>query len=199
MRKGKVFSMNDVFHHLNGLNGIKSVTKPSAQYATLCDQGSPDVVPSFDIATFLKEHSELKHVEKAVIELMFLYGLRISEVLQINQSDISKGGNIRIKALKGSSFRIVQSLMFKEFWISESRPLLPLSSVYSRYYFYRLFRKYGLYSTFGVNQKASVTHYFRHLRGLEVQSAFEDWELTASSLGHKSTKSTVYYGQKIRK
>lgn len=199
MSKDKVFSMHDVFKVYKPLNKVKPVSNPSAQSATLCDQGSPDVVPSFDVATFLNEHSELQHVEKAVIELMFLYGLRISEVLQINHSDISKGGNIRIKALKGSSFRIVQSLMFKDFWISESQPLLPLSSVYSRYYFYRLFRKYGLYSTFGVNQKASVTHYFRHLRGLEVQSAFEDWELTASSLGHKSIKSTVFYGQKIRK
>lgn len=199
MSKDKVFSMRDVFKVYKPLNKVKSVSSPSAQSATLCDEVCPAVAPSFDVVCFLGKHPELVVAEKAVIELMALYGLRISEVLSINRSDISQGGSIRVRALKGSSIRVIQSFMFREFWISQGSSLLPLSSVYSRFYFYRLFRKYGLYSTFGVNEKASVTHYFRHLKGLEVQTAFNDWELTASSLGHKSQKSTVFYGQKIRK
>jgi len=192
-------SMHDVYKHLETLHGIKSVSSPSAQSSRPCAQGSPDAMSGFDVEAFLSNASFLSVIEKAVIELMAVNGLRISEVLNINQSDISKSGNIRIRSLKGSSFRVVQSMLFKEFWLSGAAGLLPLSSVYSRFYFYRLFRKYGLYATFGTNNHSSVTHYFRHLKGLDIQESFNDWELTASVLGHKNINSTLYYGKKKQK
>jgi hypothetical protein len=88
--------------------------------------------------------------------------------------------------------------MFAEWWINADSSLLPISTVYSRFYFYRLFKRIGLYGKFGSNDNNSVTHYFRHLQGLDVQNSFNDWALTASALGHKNEKSTIYYGQKKR-
>ena len=199
MGKNRVVSMHDVYRHLETIHGIKSVPTPSAQTTTPCAQGSPDALQGFDVAEFLTKASGLSVTEKAVIELMAIGGLRISEVLNICPADISRSGNIRIRSLKGSAFRVIQPFIFKEFWLSGGNGLLPLSSVFSRYYFYRLFRKYGLYATFGNNQHRSVTHYFRHLKGLDIQESFEDWNLTASVLGHKNINSTQYYGKKKQK
>lgn len=187
--------MHDIYAHFDALRGIKSDPSPCAQTATLLQQGTaPDQV-NFDMDLFAASHLELQTFELAVIELMFLWGLRVTEVLQITCADVSRSGNIRIKALKGSNFRVVRSSVYSSFWLNSDSSILPISSVFSRYYFYRLFKRLGLYSHFGNNVNNSVTHYFRHLRGLDVQNSFADWELTASALGHKSTKSTVYYAQ----
>lgn len=191
--------MHDVFKYLETFHGIKSVSSPSAQTTTPCAQGSPDAMQGFDLEAFLTGAKGLSVTEKAVIELMAIGGLRISEVLNVCQSDVSKSGSIRIRALKGSSFRVVQPFLFREFWMDGGGGLLPLSGVYTRFYFYRLFRKFGLYATFGNNQHSSVTHYFRHLKGLDIQESFNDWQLTSSVLGHKNINSTQYYGKKKQK
>lgn len=199
MKDCRRISMHDVYKHLEQIHGIKSVPSPCAQTTTPCGSGSPGISNGFDLEVFMSNASGLSVLEKAVIELMFMHGLRISEVLNIDQSDISKSGAIRIKALKGSSFRVVQPALFKEFWLKNCSQLLPLRTVYSRFYFYRLFKRLGLYAYFGTNSNASVTHYFRHLKGLDIQESFNDWALTQSVLGHKNVNSTHYYGQKKQK
>jgi integrase len=190
--------MHDVYKHFEVQREVKSATSPRAQSVTLLQLNSPSTADNFDVHAFVSSQKGLQKIDQVVIELMALWGLRVSEVLNITCSDVSKSGNIRIKALKGSNFRIVRSSMFAEWWINADSSLLPISTVYSRFYFYRLFKRIGLYGKFGSNDNNSVTHYFRHLQGLDVQNSFNDWALTASALGHKNEKSTIYYGQKKR-
>lgn len=198
MKKITRFSMHDVYKHFNPEHRVKSATSPRAQSATVLQPNEVNNPPSFNMVNFAASNPTLQPFELAVIELLFMWGLRVSEVLQVNCSDISRSGNIRIKALKGSNFRVVRSSLYESFWLGADSSLLPLNSIYSRFYFYRLFKRLGIYGHFGNNCNNSVTHYFRHLRGLDVQNTYEDWELTAQSLGHKSTKSTIYYGKEKR-
>lgn len=190
------FTMHDVYKHFNAEFKVKPATSPRAQSSTLLQPCTPTTTAGFDMVAFASQWNTLEVFELAVIELMFMWGLRVSEVLQVNTSDISKSGNIRIKALKGSNFRVVRSSLYSSFWLDSDATILPLNAVYSRFYFYRLFKRVGLYGHFGNNCNNSVTHYFRHLRGLDVQDTFNDWDLTANALGHKSSKSTLYYGKR---
>lgn len=198
MSKTVRFSMHDVYKHFNACPKVNAATSPRAQSGTLLRLQNATAVDSFNLDAFISQQKSLTMTDKAVIELMYMWGLRVSEVLNITCADVSRTGNIRIKALKGSNFRVVRSSAYERFWLNADSSLLPLKTVYSRFYFYRLFKRIGLYGTFGNNKNKSVTHYFRHLQGLDVQNSFEDWELTASALGHKNVKSTLYYGQKKR-
>lgn len=198
MNKPIRFSMHDVYKHFNNCPKVNAGISPRAQSGTLLRHQNATDVENFNLEAFFGQQSSLTETDKAVIELMYMWGLRVSEVLNITCADVSRTGNIRIKALKGSNFRVVRSSVYEWFWLNADSSLLPLKNVFSRFYFYRLFKRIGLYGTFGNNSNQSVTHYFRHLQGLDVQNSFEDWELTASALGHKNVKSTLYYGQKKR-
>ena len=131
--------------------------------------------------------------EKAVIELLYLYGLRISEVLKILPTDVAPTGQIFIKTSKTGEPRIVVPVEYTNFWANTGRLSLPLSNIYSRFYFYRLFKKLGYYSKYGNNDKYSVTHYFRHelVRNLEANGF--DRKAIAQFLAHRGLKSIGYY------
>jgi integrase len=139
------------------------------------------------------QNKQLAQVLRCVIELQFLHGLRISEVLNITSLDITRNGRIRIKGLKGSFDRFVVSSNFTEFWTVTGQHLLPLSTTYSRFYFYREYKKLGIGAHFGNSLNKSVTHYFRHAVALDSQEKFENLTDTKMVLGHKSIKSTEKY------
>lgn len=139
------------------------------------------------------QNKQLVLVLRAVIELQFFHGLRISEVLNVTPLDITRNGRIRIKGLKGSYDRFVVSSNFLEFWINTGQHLLPLSNTYSRFYFYREYKKLGIGAHFGNSVNKSVTHYFRHAVALDSQNKFDNLSDTKMVLGHKSIKSTEKY------
>lgn len=175
------------------LLGYKSVPKPSAQTATLSQDFSNKQTPgSFFMYSVLK-NPELSRTDKAVIELMYLYGLRISEVLSIKSTDVSTIGHIKIRSKKGSNFRVITSLYFPSYWSLEFRLSLPLSDYYSRFYFYRLFKKMGYYQKLSGHNNFSVTHYFRHRLVTDLKSQGFSLQDIKDFLGHKSIKSTEYY------
>jgi len=139
------------------------------------------------------KNSLVGEYEKAVIELQFLYGLRISEVLNIHYSDILPNGSIRIKGLKNSNNRIVFPIQMRSFWfrflMSESIP--PRS--YNRFYFYRLYKKLGLYQLSSSNQNASVTHMLRYTYIAQLLEAGETIDSIRQLIGHKNINSTIHY------
>jgi len=143
--------------------------------------------------TNLNKSASLSIVDKAVIELLFLHGLRISEVLSINYSDVLHDGRIIIHGSKGSQNRLIHSVLFSSFWADGSTGLLPLNSIYSRFYFSRLFKKLGYYKKFGQNQKNSVTHYFRHVFVQELLAQGVPESDISLFIGHNSKRSIRYY------
>ena len=144
------------------------------------------------VHTFLQNRSESGLV-RACVELMYLHGLRISEVLSINLRNVSKSGTIKVQGSKGSSDRFVRGVIFNDFWKKSAGRTIIVGEDYSRWYFYRTMKKAGivLKKKNGVNSK--VTHALRHLYAQEVQGIDDNKENITTALGHKSKDSRRFY------
>lgn len=149
-----------------------------------------------DIKAFISEKSSVPQIVKAVASLQLVTGLRISEVLQIKGSDIDEDGHIYIRGLKGSANRIVQPIFYTDYWLAKRNDLTPIGSTYSRYFFYRWYKKGGLYYLLPDADRARVTHLFRHILADKLRSLTGDAETVSGFVGHKSVKSTESYGIK---
>lgn len=135
-------------------------------------------------------------VVSAVAELLWLNGARITEVLNIKGSDISSQGNIKIKGLKSSNDRILRTSEHRNFWLGMRNFTNNLGSVYSRFYFYREFKKRGISLNFHGYKNQAVTHAPRHLLIADLQTIDIELTTTKQTIGHKSIKSTEHYGKK---
>ncbi len=178
--------------------GVKPVPNPSAQTTSPLHGNSKQLADVTALLSNLLCNDVVPEPVKAVAALMFEHGLRISEVLRIEKKDISPSGHIRIKGLKGSHSRVVLAGTLRTFWTNSPDYMFPIGDTYSRFYFYRWFRKMGVYKIFGDNKKYSVTHLFRHALALQFKEDFNDTQLTQKYLGHKNIKSTEHYEKKAR-
>lgn len=178
---------------------IKSVLTSSAQTATLC--GGRGGVPDGLHARIMEvlQNSNVGYSDKAVIEIMYNFGLRISEVLQINSSSVNSRNQIVIKGLKGSSNRLITPVMFSDYWQKVRLYNCKDHSSPGRFYYYRLFRKLGFISLAAGNEKNSVTHFFRHNFVTEIMKETENIEIAKELIGHKNSNSTKYYDDEQRK
>ena len=172
---------------------IKSATKLSAQSRGLCSSLNPAIDDIFKEYNKYNIRNDLIDIEKAVIELLMLNGLRISEVLNIKPTDVLSNGFISIKGLKNSKDRLVRPVFYGSKWRNNFTGLLPLKIYYSRYYFYRLFKKIGIYAKYGNNVYNSLTHYFRHEIVISMRNSGVDDRAISDFLGHKSMDSLKYY------
>lgn len=171
-----------------------SLLKPSAQSLTLCQPG----------INYLRDHLSnylgttlsdgLGIVDLCVIDLLAFSGCRISEVLRIEPYDIGQMGHITIKGLKGSNDRIIVPVVSISYWRKKMMGLLPLENVYSRYYFYRRFKQFGIYSQFDKKKHKSITHYFRHNLVDTMRQDDVKGENITKYLGHKNKSTTERYG-----
>ena len=175
------------------LRPVKSVLTPIAQSPALCQLRNDSDSELFIFLSSFNNNIYISVLQLAVIELLFLYGLRISEILNILPNHISPSGALTIKGSKGSKTRVVYSVYFQSFWTNLATGCLPISQTYDRFYFYRLFKKLGIYGNFGKTSKNSVTHYFRHRIIKQMQSDGNSNEEISNFIGHKSPKSLNYY------
>jgi len=175
---------------------IKSGVIPSAQSSILLYPDS-DNVPLLDtmFIDMVKGYA-LTMTDSAVLELLMFYGLRISEVLRIKKNDIKSTGHIIIKGLKGSNDRLIQPKYYYDFWFKNGYGFLPLVDTYSRFYYYRLFKRLGIGQKFNMNSNTSVTHYFRHNLIIELKRQGVPEHMLSSYIGHVSKKTLKYYVNK---
>lgn len=136
---------------------------------------------------------------KAIIELMLLNGLRVSEVLNIKGADISASGIILVKGLKGSNNRFCSVSIYRDFWIKRRKIPETLGAVYSRFFLYREFKKLGISLLTNNSSKQAVTHAFRHMLVTGALSIEKDFTAAKNLVGHKSTKSTHHYDNTSKK
>ena len=176
----------------------KSVPSPSAQFAELYEAGTvPDLQLNVN-SLLANPNSGLVLFERAVLELQFLYGLRISEILQISPMDIGDNGLIRITGLKGSFNRVVYAVKFKDFWSSMALSGWNIPTSYNRFHFYRLYKKKGLYQTIGSNQNNSVTHLMRYNYLISLLRSNINIDEMQRIIGHKSINSTIHYVEQLK-
>lgn len=174
----------------------KSVQASPAQTTILLHESSDNVNHVTSVVTRLFTDVNTPDFLKAVVELQFLYGLRISEVLNIERTDVSSSGYIRVKGLKHSNSRIVRPVNYLEFWLHSGSHLLPLCNTYSRFYFYRKYKQLGLSVKYEGRSNNSVTHLFRHEVVQDLQRNFDETSTTQKFIGHKNIKNTKRYETK---
>lgn len=133
---------------------------------------------------------------KLVVWLLYHTGARISEVLRLKSSDITKDWFVKINAVKGSRSRIVkvEKPPFKV--IINYNLNYYLFPELSRFYMYRVCRSYGLQLQVAGQRKKSVTHAFRHNYASQLLKLQTSENLAGRSLGHKSNNSILSYAKK---
>ncbi len=177
---------------------FNSVIASAAHIGTLCENDRTRDQVTKAISTVITGNKETPLILSAICELLFVHGLRISEALNIKGSDISPKGHIKIKGLKKSKDRIISVGLHKSFWLSMRNITQKIGDVYSRFYFYREFKKRGIRLEFNGYKNAAVTHAPRHLLIKELSILDKDLTLVQSTLGHKSIKSTQHYDKKSK-
>lgn len=129
----------------------------------------------------------------AYISLHAQSGCRISDLLAIDFSCISPQLNISILQGKGSQALVVQPYVYREFWAQVRDLQTQPMRYYNRFYFYRLYRKYGIVFSKGGNKNSFVTHAFRKALAEDIYSIDRKKERVQGALGHRSHKSSDHY------
>lgn len=165
----------------------------TAQNTILCDQdcGSDKQLESF--ISKVVECSYLSTIDKGIMLLCLMEGLRISEALGILADDWRAGQKVFIRGKKGSFDRVVSV----RFFFTELRSFTfnygCLQAAGNRFYFYREFKKLGIIFQSSNSSRSSVTHAGRHLLADNLFQHGNDIELSQRTLGHKSVNSTKHY------
>jgi len=173
--------------------GNKSVKTPSAHNAILCEVQEL-FTPIIRKALFLSSKLSPWPISlRVLIDLQMRFGLRISEVLRINYSDLMPLGQIRIKASKRGKSRIINySDDYDYLRFCRANGVKPFGD-YDRFFIYREYKKQGIMLFHEKDKKYSVTHAFRHLLVTMLRNEVEDNSLISDVLGHKSRKSIESY------
>jgi len=175
---------------------FKSVLKPSAQMFQLCEPAKHFESTLTSGLTKIYQSLSLPMEIKACTYLLDVYGLRITEVLNITNHDIDLHGRIKIKGLKGSSNRIITGGHYEAYFINCKNKNIHPFTIYDRFFYYRLFKKMGIFISFCNYAKRAVTHACRHQFIAEMQQSGSDILDAQKYIGHKSVKSTEHYVKK---
>lgn len=145
-------------------------------------------------AILLRMESELIPLPvRAYVSLHYYSGARISDLLQVDYTSISSRLNISILQGKGSQALTIQPVHYREFWqrVRDNR-LTPMQN-YNRFYFYRLYKKYGITISRGSHKNNLVTHAFRRELAIDLHSIDGNIKRAQGALGHRSASSTEHY------
>jgi site-specific recombinase XerD len=174
-----------------------SVKNPLAQYTKLLPPGTE---PEVEMRAYIAKVQSLKILAPCVRSFLLILatsGLRISELCNISSSDVDSMLNIRIKGLKGSNDRIIQPVYMREQWQLFRSSSYTIKEIYSRFYFHRIMKNYGLYKQFQSSENNSVCHYPRYLYMKQLASNVSDIELLKNTIGHKRASNTAGYVEKL--
>ena len=129
----------------------------------------------------------------AYVSLHYYSGARISDLLQVDYASISNRLNISILQGKQSQALTVQPVHYREFWQRvRDNKLTPMQN-YNRFYFYRLYKKFGITISRGSHKNNLVTHAFRKELAGDLHALDGNIKRAQGALGHRSAKSTEHY------
>lgn len=178
---------------------ILDVLKPTALIATQCEAGKDT---DKDVTALLEVIGAIKNVDSRVHSLaLFLLdsSCRVSEALGLQPHNIDKLYRVKIVEKKTKSTRIIHTHYSREIIEYMRASNINVWSELNRFYVYRVFKKVGLFGTFGTNKRASVTHSIRHESALIAQNQGFSETDTQKIIGHKSVNSTLHYLRKKQK
>ena len=178
----------------------------------------PSVITEIDMIAFLDDHlageTPDKLRDKAIFELLYSSGLRVSELTDLNITDISKQKGILRIFGKGSKERIVpvgeQAQNALDRYLESGRPLLSRNSKSSDEQALFLNQQGGRLTTRGVQYileqyikkgalKYKVSpHAFRHTFATHLLDNGADLRVIQELLGHESLSTTQVYTEVSR-
>ncbi len=129
----------------------------------------------------------------AYVSLHYYSGARISDLLQVNYTSISSRLNISILQGKGSQALVVQPVHYRDFWKRVRDNKLSPMQDYNRFYFYRLYKRFGISISRGSNKNNLVTHAFRRELAGDLYALDGNIKRAQGALGHRSANSTKHY------
>lgn len=136
---------------------------------------------------------------KRFIYLQSISGARVSEILNIQYSDIITSTILKIKGLKHSDDRLLHIDKYSEYFsFCKQNMVNPFGSL-NRYYIYREYKKIGFIVSFLDSNKKAVTHSFRYKYIKKLKDNNVEMSLIQKEIGHKIQKTTENYEQKSRK
>lgn len=175
------------------IRGTNAVLVPSAQTNTLCapddDQGCINEL----LVIALMSDSSVPVSLRAIIELMFEAGCRVSQAINVSHFNISNHGRICLQGSKGSNDVHYSSVRFRSYWLNYKKAKLLCCNDYNRFFIYRFLKSRGIYYKSDKSKKYSVCHAFRHNLASDIASISSDENFTSRVLGHKNVKSTKFY------
>lgn len=136
---------------------------------------------------------------KRFIYLQSISGARVSEILNIQYSDIITSTILRIKGLKHSNDRLLHIDRYSEYFSFCKRNMIHPFGSLNRYYIYREYKKIGFVVSFLDSNKKAVTHSFRYKYIKKLKDNNVEISLIQKEIGHKAQKTTENYEQKSRK
>lgn len=135
---------------------------------------------------------------RAYVSLHYYSGARISDLLAVDYTCISRNLNISILQGKQSQALTVQPVHYRDFWRRVRDNELKPMELYNRFYFYRIYKRFGIVISRRKGKNNLVTHAFRKLLADDMQQLDGNIKRAQGALGHRSVNSTKHYTDEIK-
>lgn len=160
----------------------------------------------FSILDCIKPEGTLGIRDKAMLEFLYATGMRVSELINMNLTDLHQEEAIVMVTGKGNKQRFIpiadESLRFLENYLKISRPLLVKSQKVNQVFVNRMGRKFSRMGVWkildkyinlsGLKKKVSP-HTFRHSFATHLLEAGANLRIVQCLLGHSSINTTQIY------
>lgn len=183
----------------NAYDRINSVVGSTAQTETKFP-GNSEIIDEMNAKVEeILSGNTVPEILKRFIYLQSISGARVSEILNIQYSDIITSTILRIKGLKHSNDRLLHIDRYSEYFSSCKLNMVHPFGSLNRYYIYREYKKIGFIVSFLDSNKKAVTHSFRYKYIKKLKDNNVEMSLIQKEIGHKLQKTTEIYEQKSRK
>lgn len=183
----------------NAYDRINTVVSLTAQTDTKF-QGNSEIIDEMNAKVEeILSGNTVPETLKKFIYLQSISGARVSEILNIQHSDIITSTILRIKGLKHSCDRLLHIDKYSEYFSFCKRNMINPFGSLNRYYIYREYKKIGFIVSFLDSNKKAVTHSFRYKYIKKLKDNNVELSLIQKEIGHKTQKTTENYEQKSRK
>lgn len=183
----------------NAYDRINSVVSSTAQTVTKFVDNSEIINEMNAKVQEVLLKSTVPDTLKRFIYLQSISGARVSEILNIQYTDIINATVLRIRGLKHSDDRLIHIDRYLDYFIFCKVNMIHPFANLNRYFIYREYRKLGFVVSFVDSNRKAVTHSFRYSYIKHLKDNNVEISLIQKEIGHKIQKTTENYEQKSRK
>jgi len=144
-------------------------------------------------------NANIPDIEKLLICCLIRNGLRVSEICDTSLITLINNTQLAIYQPKTRETRIVHIHEYNSIITAHINARQPIRWNRNRFYYYRLFKRYGWYEYNPNAKHQKVTHAPRHQLVNQLFEATKQINAVKNAIGHKSKSSTEHYLTKTNK